>query len=403
MSDTFDAFDLNQTTLSALEAMGFDQPTDIQVEAIPHLLAGRDLVAQARTGTGKTAAFGIPVVDGTRGKGIQTLVMAPTRELANQVTKELNAIGKGSAFKAQAIYGGVGYGRQKAALRGDNGVTCIVACPGRLLDLLDSMNPDLSQLNTVILDEADRMLDMGFIHDIRKILAHLPKKRQMILTSATMPQGIREIAKRYQNDAITVQASQGPLATPLTEQFYVPIQGNGLAPLLTLLDKEEPERTVVFTETKHTAKRMAAKLSASGYRAKALQGNMSQSKRDKAMAAFRDGKTNVLVATDVAARGIDVEELTHVIQFDTPQRPEDHVHRTGRTGRAGRNGRAFLLAQPQQKSYVRKIEKHAGITLEHYDLGPLVQVPNHVAKAGPKPRNYESVAAGGRGKKNRRY
>ncbi|MDX1612150.1 MAG: DEAD/DEAH box helicase [Candidatus Thermoplasmatota archaeon] len=395
MHTSFDAFKLRQETRQALDNMGYTEPTPVQAEAIAPLLEGRDLLAQARTGTGKTAAFGIPVVDATAGKSVQTLVLVPTRELANQVAQELNRIGKGSPFNAASIYGGVGYKSQIKALRRNSKTTCIVACPGRLLDLLENKGCNLDDVRTVVLDEADRMLDMGFVHDIEKILAYVPGDHQTIMTSATMPDGIRKLSHQYLIDPVTVQPEEGSLGTPLTDQFRIMVRGEATAQLVRLIEKEDPERAVVFTDTKHTAKRMAAKLKAAGYKADALQGNMSQRQRDRTMKALRTGETRIMVATDVAARGIDVEELTHVIQFDLPKKPEDHVHRTGRTGRAGKDGRAFLFAQPNQAKKVDKIAEHAGVPIKSYDLGQVPRLPEHIFKAGPKPRGYESVTAGG--------
>ncbi len=407
MTNGFKPLNLSQSTLTAISRMGFTDPTPVQSEAIPPGLEGRDVVAQARTGTGKTAAFGIPLVENARGEGankrhqrgggIEHLVLAPTRELANQITEELNQLAHGSKLRACAIYGGVGYKKQRDAVGPHGHATCVVACPGRLLDLLEKGWIDLSGLRAVVFDEADRMLDMGFIHDIRKIFKHIPNQRQTFLFSATLPDGVEHLARDYLNNPVSIQTSKGPTATPLTEQFEIQVHGEGLPHLITLLEREDPERALVFAKTKHTTKRIAAKLEAAGYNATPLQGNMSQSKRDRAMADLRSGKVRFLVATDVAARGIDVDELTHVIQFDMPDQPEDHVHRTGRTGRAGKDGRAFLFVPPNARKTVQAIERKSGVKLERYDLGELVDVPHHVANAGPKPRRYETITAGGQG------
>ncbi|HVL47006.1 MAG TPA: DEAD/DEAH box helicase [Candidatus Thermoplasmatota archaeon] len=395
---TFQSFPLKTSTLKALAERGFVNPTPIQNAAIPLLLQGEDVIGQARTGTGKTAAFGIPLVEALEARrGVQSLVLAPTRELANQIVEELNLLGKGTPFRAVAIYGGVGFGAQEAAVGPRGNATCVVACPGRLLDLLERRTISLANVRHVVLDEADRMLDMGFIHDIDRIFKHLPKERQTALFSATLPAEIRKLAEKYLRAPETVKAEEGPLATPLTEQYRVDIRGDGLAPLLTILERERPERAVVFTRTKHTAKRIAAKLQAARLKADALQGNLSQSARDRVMAGFRSGSVHILVATDVASRGIDVAELTHVIQYDMPTTADDYVHRTGRTGRAGRPGRAFLLVPPGGDGEVRAIERLSGIPMQRYDPGPLVVVPAHVANAGPAARGYESQAAGGRG------
>jgi len=391
----FHDLDLSPELQQNISKKGFDRPTLVQEQAIPLLLRNHDVVAQARTGTGKTAAFALPLIEGTRDRDhVTSLVLAPTRELANQLVAELNSLAGGLPFCAFAVYGGVGYTPQEKAFRNGE-VTCIVACPGRLLDLLERGTADLSHVRTVILDEADRMLDMGFIHDIERIMKHVPKQRQTALFSATIPGPIRALVEDHLRDPQWTESEEGPLITPLAEQYHVAVDHHDrFAALLSLLEQEHPERAVVFTRTKHTAKRFAKKLAKAGWAATDLQGNLSQRKRDKAMAAFRNGQVNVLVATDVASRGLDVDELTHVIQVDIPQVAEDYVHRTGRTGRAGNEGRAFLFVTDEERSALRKIERLAGVPIEPHDLGGLVNVPDHVANAGPKARAYEH---GGRG------
>ncbi|HWG90793.1 MAG TPA: DEAD/DEAH box helicase, partial [Candidatus Thermoplasmatota archaeon] len=380
--------------LRSLNRRGYETPTPIQAATIPLIIQGEDVVAQARTGTGKTAAFGIPLVEGRKGDSLQALVLAPTRELANQITEELNLLGNGTPFRAFAAYGGVGFGKQTEALTArTNRVTCLVACPGRLLDMIDRGMVDLRGVRTVILDEADRMLDMGFIRDIEKIFRHLPKERQTALFSATLPEEIKKLCTKYLSSPEWVKTENGPLSTPLAEQFQIKVPQDKLPHLLTLLALEKPERAVVFTRTKHGAKRLGKKLQAAGYQADALHGNLSQTARDRVMQQFRDGEVKILVATDVAARGIDVAELTHVIQVDVPTVAEDYMHRTGRTGRAGREGRAFLFVGPEEEREAKAIERLAGVPIRPFDLGPLVKVPQTVANAGPAARAYEFLPA----------
>jgi ATP-dependent RNA helicase RhlE len=391
----FASFGLKPTTLAAIAKKGYTEPTPIQGLALPILLQGEDLIGQAQTGTGKTAAFGLPIIEDTRppqrGAGPQTLILAPTRELANQIVEELTWMARGTQFKAIAIYGGVGFGNQVNALRrGD--ATCIVACPGRLLDLLQRREVDLRGVRHVVLDEADRMLDMGFIRDIDKIFAYVPKERQTMLFSATMPPEIQKLAQRYLNRPEFVRAETGPTATELTDQFLVPIRGDKFPILLALLQKETPEMSVIFTKTKHGAKRLAKRLNACGYKCDALQGNLSQNARDRVMAAFRDGGLEHLVATDVAARGLDVKGITHVVNYDFPMVNEDYVHRIGRTGRAGERGRAFLFVERDEEGEAKKVERIAGVKLQPYDVGPLPRVPEAANAGAQKPALPHSTA-----------
>jgi superfamily II DNA/RNA helicase len=377
---TFNDFGLKPTTLRALTKKGFETPTPIQELAIPILMQGGDLIGQAQTGTGKTAAFGLPIIEDTRNtRGIQTLILAPTRELANQIVEEMNWMGAGTTFKAYPVYGGVGFGNQINALRrGD--ITCLVACPGRLLDLLQRRDVHLGGVRHVVLDEADRMLDMGFIRDIEKIFAHIPRERQTMLFSATMPPEIQRLAQRYLHSPESVRAESGPTATELTDQYRVFVRGDKFAHLLALMEKEKPAMSVIFTRTKHGAKRLAKKLNAVGYKADALQGNLSQSARDRVVAQFKDGGLDHLVATDVAARGLDIKGISHVINFDFPMVNEDYVHRIGRTGRNGERGRAFLFVEPGEERDAKTVERIAGVPIEDFDVGPLPRVPEAAAQ-----------------------
>ncbi len=395
---TFASLGLNATTLAALHARGFKHPTPIQREAIPLVRQGEDLIGQAQTGTGKTAAFGLPIIENTRPGGIQTVILAPTRELANQIVEEMNLFGKGTGFKAHAIYGGVGFGHQINALRrGD--ITCLVACPGRLLDLLQRGDVRLGGVREIVLDEADRMLDMGFIRDIDKIFRHLPARRQTLLFSATMPNDVRKLADRYLRNPEFVRAETGPTATELTDQFHVFVRGDKFANLLALYDVEKPAKSVIFTRTKHGAKRLAKRLAGQGYKADALQGNLSQNARDRVMAAFRANDVHHLVATDVAARGLDVNDITHVINFDFPTVDEDYVHRIGRTGRAGKRGRAFILIERGEERDMRGIERASGIPLTQFDLGviPAVAEATPVHDVPPSRQGAQQHRQGGGG------
>ncbi|MEA3199836.1 MAG: ATP-dependent helicase RhlE [Thermoplasmata archaeon] len=382
---TFQTFGFRPTTLAALAKKGYKTPTPIQTLAIPIVMQGEDLIAQAQTGTGKTAAFGLPLVEDTRPRVLQTLILAPTRELANQIVEELTWMGANTPFKAYPVYGGVGFGNQINALRrGD--ITCLVACPGRLLDLLQRGDVRLDHVRHVILDEADRMLDMGFIRDIEKIFKFLPRERQTMLFSATMPPEVRKLAERYLNRPEFVRAESGPTATELTDQFEIRVQGDKFPVLLALMKKEDPVASVIFTKTKHGAKRLARRLAAVGYNTDALQGNLSQNARDRVMAAFRDGKLDHLVATDVAARGLDVSGISHVINYDFPMVNEDYVHRIGRTGRAGKRGRAFLFVDREEERDARAVERISGVRLEPYDVGPLPVVPPEASAGAMKPQ-----------------
>jgi superfamily II DNA/RNA helicase len=375
---SFNDFPLSPGTLDAIAAMGYEEPSPIQVQAIPPLLQGRDLLGQARTGTGKTAAFGIPLVEKCRqlrNGGVAALVLVPTRELALQVAEELTQVAKASGLRVIPVYGGAGFGKQNDMLR-QGGTHIVVATPGRLLDHLQQGTVRLEKVQHLILDEADRMLDMGFLPDMERVLRAVPKVRQTALFSATVPEPIRRLTGRFLTNPITVRVEAGPAATPLAEQFKIMLEKPlKTRTLLALLSKEKPERTIVFTRTKHLAKRLAPQLGRSGHRAVALQGNMSQGQRERAMDAFRKGEVDILVATDVASRGIDVPEVSHVVNFDLPDEPEAYVHRIGRTGRMGRTGKAFTFVQSDEHRELRDIERTAGNPMLPYDVGELPPEP----------------------------
>ncbi len=372
---SFTELKLTPATLDAIAAMGYETPSPIQALSIPHFLAGRDLLAQARTGTGKTAAFGIPLLEATRAmpptSGASALVLVPTRELAIQVADELNDIAKGSRVRIVAIYGGVGMGRQIDELR-KAGTMILVATPGRLLDHLRSGSARIEKTKLLVLDEADRMLDMGFLPDVERILRAVAPIRQTAMFSATVPEPIRRLSQKFLRDPVPIRVETGEVSAPKAEQFKVYVEkANKSRALLALLKKESPDQVMVFTRTKHLAKRLAPALDRAGVPSVALQGNMSQGQRERAMQAFRDGTAKILVATDIAGRGIDVPETSHVVNFDLPDEPEAYVHRIGRTARMGRAGRAFTFVQSDEHHDLRIIERLTGVAMQAYDVGEL--------------------------------
>jgi len=361
----FEQFSLDGRLNDAIKDVGYVTPTPIQVQAIPSVLEGRDVMGLAQTGTGKTAAFALPILQRLL-KGplrrTRALIVAPTRELAEQTHQSFREYGKYTKVRSATVYGGVGKGPQIQALR--RGTEVIVACPGRLLDLANEGHVDLTKVDVLVLDEADRMCDMGFLPDIRRILKLLPPKRQTLFFSATMPRDARRLANTILNDPVTVQIGMIAPAKTVSHALY-PVTNNlrkGL--LLTMLDSMATGRVLIFTRTKRRARFLARDLEKKGYNAAALQGNMSQNKRQKAINGFRSGKYDVLVATDVASRGIDVADISHVINFDMPDTVDAYTHRIGRTGRVEKSGEAFTLATPEDAAQVRAIEKLLGKPIE---------------------------------------
>ncbi|MHC1713147.1 MAG: DEAD/DEAH box helicase [Solidesulfovibrio sp.] len=358
---SFDSFALHPTILANIKRIGYETPTPIQTEAIPHVAEGRDLMGLAQTGTGKTAAFLLPIIhrlmtNAPTKRGIRTLILAPTRELAEQIYRAAQDLGRGTRLRATVIYGGVGMFPQTRALR--QGVDIVVACPGRLLDHMGQGNVRFDALETLVLDEADHMFDMGFLPDLKRILSALPKERQTLLFSATMPPAISGLAQETLNDPVAVRIGHmAPLST--VEHAIYPISQSQKAPLLLhILGEAGKESVIVFTRTKHRAKNLAEQLSRSGLKATCLQGNLSQRQRQIAMDGFRRGSFQVLVATDIAARGIDVSQVAHVINFDIPDTAEAYTHRIGRTGRAEREGQAHTFVTGEDMGMVRAIEAH---------------------------------------------
>ena len=347
----------------ALDGLGYEEPTPIQTAAIPPLLAGNDLVGQAATGTGKTAAFALPVLQRLRAGGTapQALVLVPTRELAVQVAEAVHRYGRELGARVVAVYGGQPIQRQIRAL--ESGVDVVVATPGRALDHLARRTLVTDALHTVVLDEADEMLDMGFAEDIEAILQQLPEQRQTVLFSATLPARINGLVRRYLREPVRVRISArnaGSDAATVRQVAYLVPRAHKASALGRLLDIEAPGATVVFCRTREEVDGLGETLTARGYRAEALHGGMTQDQRDRVMQRIRSGTAELLVATDVAARGLDIDQLTHVVNYDLPSAPDSYVHRVGRVGRAGRAGTAITLVEPRQHRLLKTIEKATG-------------------------------------------
>ncbi|HET7627255.1 MAG TPA: DEAD/DEAH box helicase [Bacillales bacterium] len=341
----------------AIDRMGFQQTTPIQARTIPMAIKGKDLIGQAQTGTGKTAAFGIPMIENAEleDRSIQGLVITPTRELAMQVAEELNALGRFKKVRSLAVYGGQEIGKQIRSLKQKPSI--IVGTPGRLLDHIRRKTIRLADIKTIVLDEADEMLNMGFIEDIEKILESVPDERQTLLFSATMPAPIQKLAYKFMKDPETVRIQAKGMTVSNIKQDYVEVdEREKFDVLCRLLDMESPELAIVFGRTKRRVDELANALIKRGYSAEGLHGDLSQQKRDRVMGKFKDARIDVLIATDVAARGLDISGVTHVYNFDIPQDPESYVHRIGRTGRAGKGGVATTFVTPWEKEHLRKIE-----------------------------------------------
>ena len=355
----FEDLGLSKPLLDAVAAQGYTAPTPIQQQAIPHVLKGGDLVALAQTGTGKTAAFALPILERlhkTRGMKIRTLVLSHTRELASQIEDDFMRYGKGTHISTTVIFGGVGIAPQRQVLA--RGVDVVIATPGRLLDLMSEGRVDLNHVEVLVLDEADRMLDMGFIHDIRRILALLPKKRQNLLFSATFSDDIRKLAGSFLHDPASVEVARRNTPAELVAQVAHPVPQDRKRHLLAHLVKTNDwQQVLVFTRTKHGANRLAQQLEREGIEADAIHGNKSQGARTRALKRFKDNELRVLVATDIAARGLDIDALPHVVNYDLPHVPEDYVHRIGRTGRAGASGEAVSLVSHEDRPLMNAIEK----------------------------------------------
>jgi ATP-dependent RNA helicase RhlE len=376
----FTSLKLHPSLLKGVKELGFARPTPIQADAIPPALEGRDVLAAAMTGSGKTAAFVLPIlqrlIDKPRGT-TRALVLTPTRELAAQIVEELNDLAVHTPVTAASVFGGVGMGPQEHAFR--SGVDVIVATPGRLLDHFTHPYAKLAGLEVLVLDEADRMLDMGFLPEIRKILRHLPAKRQTLFFSATMPDPILALTRDMLKNPVSINLERKAApAVGITQAVYPVVQELKSALFLALLKRDDMKEALVFTRTKHRADRLAKYLGRNGIAVDRIHGNRSQPQRTAALAGFKSGKYRVLVATDIAARGIDIVELGHVVNFDVPKVPEDYIHRVGRTARAEAVGDAFTFVAPEEEGDLKRIERAVGKRL------PRVVVPDFDYRARPE-------------------
>ena len=361
----FEDFNLHPAVAAGVRSAGFTSPTPIQAQAIPPVMKRRDVMGLAQTGTGKTAAFALPILHRLVEKQQQhprALIIAPTRELAEQIEQAIKALGKKTGLATATIYGGVNINPQIQKLK--RGIDIVVACPGRLLDHAGRGTIDLSGIEILVLDEADQMFDMGFLPDIRRILKYLPKKRQNLLFSATMPPQIRGLVKEILHRPLTVQLGNAEPAETVSHALFPVAAHLKTSLLLKLLNRTRTESVLVFTRTKHRAKRLGEKLARAGFRSASLQGNLSQVRRQAALDGFRKGTFQILVATDIAARGIDVHKVSHVINYDIPSTPEAYIHRIGRTGRATCTGEAFTLITGEDRKLVNAIDRAVGSPIE---------------------------------------
>jgi len=391
---TFEKFGLSEPILRAVVSQGYTIPTPIQSKAIPHVLSGRDLLGCAQTGTGKTAAFALPILHRLthggnpprgRGRRIRVLVLSPTRELAAQIGESFQVYGYNTPLRQTVVFGGVGQNPQTRAIK--HGVDILVATPGRLIDLMNQGYIDLGSVETFVLDEADRMLDMGFLPDVRHIITKLPVERQTLLFAATMPDAIERFAAAILHDPVRIRIAPVQETTELIEHsvFFVP-QKQKTRLLANILKTRTVTRALVFTRTKHGADRVARDLNRSGIRADAIHGNKSQGARERSLADFKSNRTHVLVATDVASRGIDVEGISHVLNYDLPVEPETYVHRTGRTGRAGAAGIAVSLCDIGERKHLKAIERLIHQTLLVNKDIPLGETHTHPAHTPSPPK-----------------
>lgn len=396
------ALGLAEPLLRALAAEGYDDPTPIQTQAIPLVLTGRDVLGIAQTGTGKTAAFGLPILQRLAANRVlpaprcaSVLILAPTRELAIQIDESLRCYGRHLKLRHAVILGGVNANPQIQALR--SGVHILVATPGRLLDLVQRKHVQLNATTTLVIDEADRMFDMGFIRDVRRIVSHLPKQRQTMLFSATMPGEVAHLVKEILRDPVRVEVSPARIAAEKVEQqvYYVPAQGKREL-LDELLRDASMTRVIVFTRTKHGANKVAGQLEKSGHVAHAIHGSKSQNARQRALNEFRHGRSRILVATDIAARGIDIDDVSHVVNFEIPEAPENYVHRIGRTARAGSGGIAIAFCDPSERDSLRSIER-----LLKQPLTPMRGDPRATAAPKPAGSRHHHQPRNGRGGANR--
>jgi ATP-dependent RNA helicase DeaD len=397
---------LSQPLLEALRDVGYESPSAIQEQAIPPLLEGRDVIGQAQTGTGKTAAFGLPLlqyVDATD-DAVQALVLTPTRELCIQVTQALRAYGARKGVDVVAVFGGAPIRSQQAQLRAGGQV--VVGTVGRVRDLISRHSIVLSDCRFLVLDEADEMLDLGFFEDVERIIALTPGSRQTALFSATVPPEVRQLADNYLLDPVTIKVKAATLTIDTVEQFYLQCtRDEKVGELVRIIEAEQPSQAIVFVRTKIRCDQLYRTLRDKGLDVKALHGDMSQGSRDGVMIAFKSERLRILVATDVAARGLDISSVTHILNFDIPTSPDVYVHRIGRTGRVGRSGRAITLVEPRQRRELEAIERHARTTIApwiegaHVKPEPVVERPHrhakpHVHRNGREPHRKLIVGAG---------
>jgi superfamily II DNA/RNA helicase len=402
----FSTFDLNPAIAAAVQKCGYVIPTPVQMQAIPHLLQGQDLLGLAQTGTGKTAAFVLPTLQRLQQGGrkkTRALILTPTRELAEQIHENIGQMAGKTGLRSCTVYGGVSKVGQVKQLK--NGVEIVVACPGRLLDHINSRTIDLSDIEVLILDEADQMFDHGFLPDIRRILKHVPQQRQSMVFSATMPGAIRHLVEEVLTDHVTVQVDFEKPAETISHVLFQVEQSRKTALLKNILKQKEMSTTLVFTRTKYKAKNLARQLQKAGLKATSLQGNLSQNQRKLAMEGFKTGKFNIMVATDIAARGIDVSGISHVVNYDVPDTVEAYTHRTGRTGRAEQSGEAFTFVTSDDGKIIKVVERTLGQTIRRetladfdYTVAPAVSHPRKRNTGGAK----RKPAAAGR-KKSKSY
>jgi ATP-dependent RNA helicase DeaD len=378
----FDSLGLSAPVRASVDAMGFVTATPIQAQAIPPGLQGRDVIGQAHTGSGKTAAFGIPMVErlDPAGPGIQGLVLCPTRELALQVQEELTRLGEHRGIRCTAIYGGDSYKKQFDALKQNPHI--VVATPGRLLDHCNRRSMRLDGVRIAVLDEADRMLDMGFAPDVERILRQVPTKRQTLLFSATVPDWVRRLAQRYMHDPVSVSFSERPEVAPNVRQLYVQTTwADKLDVLCRILDQPNVSMALIFVETKRNADILQVQLQRRGYDTAHMHGDLSQKDRDKSMSRFKDSHVKYLIATNVASRGLDIDDISHVINYDVPLSPEEYLHRVGRTARAGRDGVAVTLITPSEILKLRDVERMARTHIEPATPDEFPEVQREAATA----------------------
>lgn len=375
---SFEKFDLNEKLFAGVRTLGYTTPTPIQLKAIPPILQGRDVVGLAQTGTGKTAAFVLPILQrllkGPTG-GVRALIIAPTRELSEQTHKVIGQLGMKTQIKTASIYGGVNINGQIKRLR--DKVDVITACPGRLLDHLERRSVDLSGIEILVLDEADHMFDMGFLPDIRKIVKCLPVRRQTLLFSATMPQDIQNLANDLLQNPLHIRIGRTAPVESVSHRFYSVPTGAKTALLKEILDRTERDSVLIFTRTKSRAKNVAGQLDRFGYKVISLHGNLTQQKRQKALDGFRDGRYDIMVATDIAARGIDVQRISHVINYDMPATTDAYTHRIGRTGRASNTGEAYTFVTGEDAGLAHSLKRTLGDKLAYHSVdGSIAETPH---------------------------